>query len=159
VQGGAGVSAAGSSVAYVAVRAERNTLLERIRRGTGFVERSRLIRGAWGIPGAAYDGSNTGLSFSERTLVLASFSGLPSRTRLLLMDARPLRPRARIDLPGYFTVDAISPGGRWLYLLCRPRRHADVRVEASTVCCEPRGEVGITTLDGSRTSDCGGRPG
>jgi hypothetical protein len=117
VQGGAGVSASGSSVAYVAVRAEKNTVLERIRRGTGFVERSRLIRGAWGIPGAAYDGSNTGLSFGERTLVLASFSGLPSRTRLLVVDARPLRPRARIDLPGFFTVDAISPGGRWLYLI------------------------------------------
>jgi hypothetical protein len=117
VQGGAGVSASGSSVAYVAVGAEKNTVLERVRRGTGFVERSRLIRGAWGVPGAAYDGSNTGLSFGERTLVLASFSGLPSRTRLLVVDARPLRPRARIDLPGYFTVDAISPGGRWLYLI------------------------------------------
>jgi len=117
VQGGAGVSAPGGSVAYVAVRAERNTVLERIRRGTGFVERSRLIRGAWGVPGAAYDGSNTGLSFGERTLVLASFRGLPSRTRLLVVDARQLRPRARIDLPGYFTVDAVSPGGRWLYLV------------------------------------------
>jgi len=117
VQGGAGVSAPGSSVNYVAVRTGHDTVLQRVRRATGFVERSRSIRGAYGIPGAAYDGSNTGLSYNERTLVLATLSGLPSHTRLLVFDARALRPRARVVLPGYFTVDAISPDGRWLYLI------------------------------------------
>jgi hypothetical protein len=117
VQGGAGVSAPGGSLTYVAVRAGHDTVLQRIRRSTGFVERSRLIRGPYGIPGAAYDGSNTGLSYNERTLVLASLSGLPSHTRLLVLDGRAMRPRGRIVLPGYFTVDAISPDGRWLYLI------------------------------------------
>jgi hypothetical protein len=117
VQGGAGVSAPGSSVNYVAVRTGHDTVLQRVRRATGFVERSRSIRGAYGIPGAAYDGSDTGLSYDERTLVLATLSGLPSHTRLLVFDARALRPRARVVLPGYFTVDAISPDGRWLYLI------------------------------------------
>jgi hypothetical protein len=111
------VSAPGSSLNYVAVRSGHDTVLQRIRRSTGFVERSRSIRGAYGIPGAAYDGSNTGLSYNEQTLVLASLTGLPSHTRLLVLDARALRPRARVVLPGYFTVDAISPGGRWLYLI------------------------------------------
>jgi hypothetical protein len=117
VQGGTGVSAPGGSLNYVAVRAGRDTVLQRVRRATGFIERSRSIRGAYGIPGAAYDGSNTGLSYNERTLVLASLTGLPAHTRLLALDAHTLRPRAQVVLPGYFTVDAISPDGRWLYLI------------------------------------------
>jgi hypothetical protein len=117
VQGGAGVSAPSSSVAYVAVRAGNDTLLQRVRRGDGVVERSRLIRGSYGVPGAAYDGSNTGLSFDEHTLVLAAIREHSTSTRLLTLDARSLRPRAQIVLPGQVTVDAVSPDGRWLYLV------------------------------------------
>jgi hypothetical protein len=117
VQGGAGVSTPGGSLSYVAVRAGHDTVLQRIRRSTGFVERSRLVRGPYGIPGAAYDGSTTGLSHNERTIVLASLSGLPSHTRLLVLDGRAMTTRAPVVLTGYFTVDAISPNGRWLYLV------------------------------------------
>lgn len=117
VQGGAGVSAPGSSLAYIAVRAGHDTVLQRVRRADGVVERSRLIRGSYGVPGAAYDGSNTGLSFDEHTLVLAAIRARSTDTRLLTLDARSLRPRAQIVLPGRMTVDAISPDGRWLYLI------------------------------------------
>jgi MYXO-CTERM domain-containing protein len=117
VQGGAGVSAPGSSLAYIAVRAGHNTVLQRVRRADGVVERSRLIHGSYGVPGAAYDGSNTGLSFNEHTLVLAEIRAHSPNTRLLPLDARSLRPRAQIVLPGQMTVDAISPDGRWLYLI------------------------------------------
>jgi WD40-like Beta Propeller Repeat len=116
VQGGAGVSAAGSSLHYVAVRSGHDTVVQRVRAG-GFVERSRTLTGAWGVPGAAYDGSNTGLSFDESTLVLAAMQPNATRTLLLVLDARSLRPRNPIVLRGYFTVDAVSPDGRWLYLV------------------------------------------
>jgi hypothetical protein len=117
VQGGAGVSAPGSSVAYIAVRAGHDTVLQRVRRADGVVERSRLIRGSYGVPGAAYDGSNTGLSFDEHTLVLAAIREHSPNTRLLTLDARSLRPRAQIVLRGQVTVDAVSPDGHWLYLV------------------------------------------
>jgi hypothetical protein len=117
VQSGAGVSAPGDNLNYVAVRVGHDTLLQRIRRADGFVERSRRIAGSFGIPGAAYDGTATGLSANERTLVLAAMGRPSARTRLLVLDARPLRPRGQVVLPGYFTVDAISPSGRWLYLI------------------------------------------
>jgi hypothetical protein len=117
VQGGAGVSAPGSSLAYIAVRAGGDTVLQRVRRADGVVERSRLIRGSYGVPGAAFDGSNTGLSFDEHTLVLAALRARSTDTRLLILDARSLRPRTQIVLSGYMTVDAISPDGRWLYLV------------------------------------------
>jgi hypothetical protein len=117
VQGGAGVSAPRSSLAYIAVRAGNDTVLQRVRRADGVVERSRLIDGSYGVPGAAYDGSNTGLSFDEHTLVLAAIRARSTDTRLLTLDARSLRPRAQIVLPGHVTVDAVSPDGRWLYLI------------------------------------------
>ena len=118
MQNGAGVSTPGGSVNYVALSAGgHRTVVERVRRGDGFVERTRVLRGDYGIPGAAYDGSSTGLSFDESTLVLGDLASRPQRTRLLVLDARRLKPRARIALPGWFTVDAISPDGRWMYLI------------------------------------------
>jgi len=117
LQGGAGVSLPGSGVNYVALAAGRDTVVARVRRAGGTVERSRLLPGSFGIPGVAYDGSSTGLSADGRTLVLAGTIGRypVARTRLVVLDARHLRARARIALPGYFAVDAISPTGRWLY--------------------------------------------
>src|SRR4051794_11396610 len=77
VQGGAG---AGSPVSgeygYVAVAAGGDTVVEAIRRPAGEVQRWRMLRGRWGIPGVTYDGATTGLSADGRTLVLA---GIRSR--------------------------------------------------------------------------------
>ena len=116
---GAGVSAPGSDLAYVAVGAGRSTVIERLRRSDGTVERSRLLHGVFGVPGVAYDGSTTGLAAESGTLVLAELTRVyPVRhTRLVLLSASSLRPRARISLRGWYTVDAISPYGRWLYLI------------------------------------------
>jgi hypothetical protein len=129
VQGHAGVSAPGSSLNWVALRAGHDTVLQRVRSNTGFVERSRVIRGSYGIPGAAYDGTNTGISFDEHTLVLAGLGARP--TRLLVVDGRSLRPRARLTFRDHLTVDAVSPDGRWLYLVrYRSVRDNDYEVRA-----------------------------
>jgi hypothetical protein len=118
-QAGAGVSTPGSDLGYVAVYAGRSTVIERVRRGTGTVERTRLLAGRWGVPGVAYDGSTTGLSADGRILVLGDATAVypVKRTRLLLLRPGTLRTRGQITLPGWFTVDAISPDGRWLYLI------------------------------------------
>jgi hypothetical protein len=81
------------------------------------VERTRLLAGRWGVPGVAYDGSATGVS--SETLVLADARAVypVKRTRLMLLRTSTLRPFARITLPGWFTVDAVSPDGRWMYLI------------------------------------------
>jgi hypothetical protein len=119
IQGGHGVSAPGSKVAYIARRAHRGTLVERVRRADGAVRGSRLIRGNLGVPGVGVDGSTTGLSANGRRLVLAQITNRypPRRTRLVVLDAGRLRVLERLSLPGFFTVDAISPAGRWLYLI------------------------------------------
>jgi hypothetical protein len=120
VQGGAGVTVPGNPFNYIAVAAGANTLVESVSRDGGIVATTNLVRGAFGVPAVANDGSSTGLSADGRTLVLEGLSNIypPKHTRLLVMDtAGGLQPRARLVLPGSFTVDAISATGRWLYLV------------------------------------------
>jgi hypothetical protein len=117
VVGGSGVSTWTGRVNFIALSAGRDTIIQRVVRNGGVVERTRLIGGHYGIPGAAYDGSTTGLSADGRTLVLAEFTRSTTRTRLLVLDTRTLRTRKRIALPEFLSVDAISPDGRTLYVL------------------------------------------
>jgi hypothetical protein len=130
-QGGAGATAPGGDVAYIAVGAGHRTVIERVRRAGGAVDRFTSLPGSLGIPGVAYDGSATGLSADGRTLVLAGGVGRYPvlRTHLVVLDALPLRTRARIALPGWFNVDAISPTGRWLYLIHYPSARNTNRYE------------------------------
>jgi hypothetical protein len=117
VQGGAGVSAPGGRDNFVAIGAPGGTVVLRIARADASVQRTRLLRGSFGVPGAAYDGTNTGLSADGSTLVLASFPGR-GESRLIVLRAQTLRLLGKpISLRGSFTVDAISPDGRWLYLI------------------------------------------
>jgi hypothetical protein len=124
VLGGSGVSTWTGPVNFIAVAAGRDTIVERVIRNGGVVDRTRLIKGHYGIPGAAYDGSTTGLSADGRTLVLAEFTRSTTRTRLLVLDTRNLRTRKRISLPEFLAVDAISPDGRTLYVLRYPKTQA-----------------------------------
>ena len=118
VQGGSGVTAAGSPFNFIALTGgNHSTVIQRVRRGDGVVQRYRVISGDYGVPGVAFDGSTTGLSADSRTLVLASTSRYypPKTTRLVVLDPIRLLERTRITLPGAWVVDAISPDGRWLY--------------------------------------------
>jgi hypothetical protein len=119
VVGGAGVSTPGGGVNYITVASDAGTVVERVRRADGAVRRSVFLRGRLGVPGAAFDGTATGLSGDGRTLVLARAwtTYPPPRTRLTVLDTRRLRVRTTVALAGAFTVDAVSPDGRWLYLL------------------------------------------
>ncbi|HEY6396574.1 MAG TPA: hypothetical protein VIX82_03865 [Solirubrobacteraceae bacterium] len=120
VLGGAGVSLGNRPFNFIAVAAGPNTLVERVLRAGGTVDASNLLRGSYGVPGVGADGSSTGLAADGQTLVLTRVtSSYPSApTELVVLDASStLKPRARILLPGSFTVDAISPTGRWLYLV------------------------------------------
>jgi hypothetical protein len=90
-----------------------------------------VLPGSFGVPGVAYDGSNTGVSADGGTLVLAqTVRRFPvRRTRLLVLDTQSLRPRARVSLPGWFSVDAIDPTGRWLYFIHYTSQRDSTRYE------------------------------
>lgn len=123
VQGGTGVSAPGATYAYVAVAAGRDaTAVRRVGAGPAAGPSSIRVSGEYGIPGVGSSGQTTGLSADGHTLVLAELFGgaVPRTTRLLVLDTPRLGVRARIALPGWSVVDAISPDGRWLYLIHYP---------------------------------------
>src|SRR4051794_35335859 len=118
MQGGPGVTTPGGGDRFVTTAVPGGTAVERRPANGAGARRSLRLRGGWGVPGAANDGSTTGLSADGRRLVLAHLMHRypATTTRLLLVDAARLRVLRRITLPGTFTVDAVSPTGRWLYL-------------------------------------------
>ena len=116
----AGAIAPGGDERLITRRAGADTLVTAVRRGSArTVLRSRRIAGRWGIPAVTLDNGTTGLSADGDTLVLArpTRSFPPTVTRLAVVDARTLKLRRTIVLQGFFTVDAISPDGRWAYVV------------------------------------------
>jgi hypothetical protein len=120
---GIAIGTPGGSSSYGAFGARGSTIVKRL--GAGGVATGAQLRlpGRYGIPGVDYSGATTGLSANGRTLILAGMTpigGAPRVTRLLVVNTPRLSVRTRIALPGWSTVDAISPDGRWLYLIHYP---------------------------------------
>jgi hypothetical protein len=117
--GRAGAVAPGGTERLLTRRAAADTVVIAVRRSDGRILRSRRIRGRWSVPAVTLDNGTTGLSADGGTLVLArpTRDYPPASTRLAVLDARELLVRRSIALPGFFTVDAISPDGGWLYLI------------------------------------------
>jgi hypothetical protein len=118
---GSYIGVPGSPYRYAAFHAGGDTVLKR-QEGAGPAVLVLRVPGDYGIPAVDYSGSMTGLSADGRTLTLAEVptSYPPRATRLLVLDTAPLAVRATLTLPGWSTVDAISPNGRWLYLIHYP---------------------------------------
>jgi hypothetical protein len=131
--GRAGAVAPGGTERLLTRRAGDDTEVTAVRRSDARVVRSRQIRGRWSVPAVTLDNGTTGLSADGRTLVLVhpTRSFPPASTRLAVLETRYLLVRRQIVLPGFFTVDAISPDGRWLYLIQYPGDNVlDYRVRA-----------------------------
>src|SRR6185437_1960059 len=108
----------GSPYRYGAFPANGDTVVKEQKAGTGTAAPALRIHGRYGIPGVDYSGSMTGLSADGRTLILAQIpAGTPHATRLLVLRTPQLTIRTTLTLPPWSTVDAISPDGRWLYLI------------------------------------------
>jgi hypothetical protein len=116
---GSYIGVPGSPYRYAAFDARGNTVVKRQQAGAGPAVSELRLSGHYGIPGVDYGGSTTGLSADGRTLILAEIpgNGPPRTTRLVVLATSPLAVRTRLTLPGWSTVDAISPDGRWLYLI------------------------------------------
>ncbi len=119
VQGGAGIAAPGGAVRFIATRTGHDTVIRRVTARTRRVQSTVRVPGRYGIPGADYRGTLTGLSEDGRTLILEQIpTSYPVRaTRLLVLNTRRMRVQRAIVLPGWSVVDAISPDGRWMYLI------------------------------------------
>jgi hypothetical protein len=118
MQGGRGIEH--GSIRYVAVSAGARTVIEEIRRSDAMVVRFSSLKGNWGVPIVAFDGTTGGLLPSGHMLVLGEVSaraGLRTRSSFALIDTRNLRLVRTIRLAGDFSFDALAPDGSYLYLI------------------------------------------
>ena len=117
--GSQGVAARTSPVRYVALHAGRETIVARTAVVGGRVLGFTRLAGNFTIPAVAYDGSASGLSADAGTLVLIQprLTFPRARTALAILDAKRLRLRTLVTLPGDFSFDAVSPQGRTLFLI------------------------------------------
>jgi len=108
-----------AQVRYLAEPADPDTVVQRLETKTGRPLAARLLPGEFTVPVVAYDSSPGGLSADGRTLVLiAPRHRFPrARTSFVVLAARTLLPRKTIRLLGDYSFDAISPDGRWMYLI------------------------------------------
>lgn len=114
-----GISAPTAEVRFVALPAERGTVVARLERDGGNVLRSEFFPRRLAVPAVAWDGSASGLSADGRTLVLIQ-QPTPfhrAETTFAVLDAERLRVRRILTLEGAFSFDAISPNGSLLYLI------------------------------------------
>jgi hypothetical protein len=108
-------------VRYLAIPTRSDTTIQVVnRRGAGAV-RELTIKGVWGIPLVAFDGTAEGLLPDGHTLLLAQslFKGqtLRKTTTFALVDVRKMKLRGKIRLTGAFSFDALSSDGHYLYLI------------------------------------------
>ena len=117
--GSPGVVSHDGKFRYVAMRAGRGTLVEAVTTRGGVIRRSRFLKGWYGVPMVAYDGTTGGLARNGKELILYSpgRGATHSKTRFVVFDPRTLRVRSRLTLNGNFGFDALSPDGSLMYLL------------------------------------------
>lgn len=119
LDGGTGLTAPGVGVTYLTRLAGSTTNLE--VRAQGRTIRRVTLAGGWGIQLATLGGTLTGLSPKGRVLVLSDNvhpnGSLRARSRFAVIDTRTLTLTRTIRLRGDFSVDALSPNGRLLYLI------------------------------------------
>jgi DNA-binding beta-propeller fold protein YncE len=113
------ISAPGAKVGYVARDDGLSTRLQ--ARVNGNVVRTLVLPGRFGVQLATLDGGLAGITPNGRELVLSDnvnpTGELRSRSRFAVVDTSAMKLMRDIALPGEFSVDTLSPDGRYLYLI------------------------------------------
>src|SRR5580765_2838079 len=118
--GSKGVTVPGATARFVTLwSGKRSTVVARVRRNGGRIDRSGLLQGTFTIPAVAYDGSASGLSADGSVLVLIQprVSFPRAWTSFAILHARRLRLLKVLRLHGDYSFDAISPNGNRIYLI------------------------------------------
>jgi hypothetical protein len=114
-----GVLAERAGLRYVTLSTENATIVAAIRTRSGSIVRMRYLRGHFGVPLVAYDGTTAGLSGDGKRLVLGSYGPPPGTsgiTNFAVLDTKSLRLRKLVRLDGSWSFDAVAPDGSTLYL-------------------------------------------
>ena len=95
-----GAANTAGSVRYVAMPVGTSTIVAAVRTSGGRMLRYSTIRGGFGVPIVAYDGTTEGVSRDGRTLVLAEFGASRQQTRFAVLDTSRLRLQTARDPAG-----------------------------------------------------------
>ena len=122
LQGSTGITTPGQSQRFVTLAGPSTTTLAAIDKATGGITRWRTLRGSWGIPLVAFDGTPEGLSRDGKTLVVADWnqppnSPLRASSTFRIYDTKLLTKRFAFRLRGDWGFDALSPDASTLYLI------------------------------------------
>jgi hypothetical protein len=108
-----------AEVSYVTSAEGTHTTLS--KRVEGKIVAFTTLPGDWGVPLVTISGAKGGLSLDGRTLVLGNNvhpdGQLRAASGLAVIATRDLRLVRTISLRGDYSFDALSPQGRWLYLI------------------------------------------
>ena len=118
--GGSGVLAPSHAVRYVTFPSGRDTVVAVVGVDGGRIGRWRTIRGSFGVPTVAFDGTTDGVSRDGKTLVLATWTPQPAPrvvTQFAVLSTGSFGPRKIVTLRGAFSFDALSPDGKTLYAI------------------------------------------
>ena len=122
LQGSTGITNLSTPFRFVTLAGPATTTLTAIDKRTGAVARWRTLRGSWGIPLVAFDGTPDGLSRDGKTLVVSDWvlppnSPLRAESTFRIYDTKLLTKRWELTLRGDWTFDALSPDAGTLYLI------------------------------------------
>jgi hypothetical protein len=138
---------ASSAVRYVALPSAKMTTVAAVRTSDGRVLRYATIRGAYGIPLVAFDGTAEGISSDGKTLVLADAGARQDETRFAVLSTKTLRVKNGFTLPGLWAYDAVSPNGRMLYATQYLGTGANARYNVRSVSLVTGKPVGGAIID------------
>jgi len=98
---------------------KQSTMVATIRVRDGRVTGWGTFKGSVGIPQVTWDGVKDGLSADGKRLVLASYSpqAYARTTTFVVVDTKTMKSVRRIELPGHWAFDAVSPNGKTIYAL------------------------------------------
>jgi hypothetical protein len=113
---GAGVFSPTGAVRYVAVPRGSTTFVKAVGVSDGRMLGHVTMRGVYGVPLVAYDGTAGGLTRDGKRLVLETEAGR-AMTRFAVLATKNLRVQQSFSLPGTWAYDALSADGKTLYLI------------------------------------------
>ena len=136
-----------NAVRYVALPGAKTTTVAAVRTSDGRVLRFATINGVFGIPLVAFDGTAEGISSDGMTLVLADLTGRRDETNFAVLNAKTLRLKKAVTLPGLWAYDALSPNGRTLYATQYLGTAANARYNVRSVSLVTGKPVGAALVD------------
>ena len=111
-----GVISPDGKLRYVAVPRGATTFVKAVRFSDGRMLRHTTLRGVWGVPLVAFDGTAEGVTRDGKRLLLETEAGR-AITRFAFLSTKTLKVLQSFSLRGTWAYDAMSADAQTVYLI------------------------------------------